>query len=274
MSQCSQCNSIDNLYICCEHNLCKVCITQITHSTFSQDPYLKVKCPLCAEPIPLEILKKVFGGPENFQVLHNGYEKFDCALCYSEKRINESTYTFCDHLYCTDCLILHITNCIDLILFEDSIICPECPSIIEDEIILKLVGKSLFTSYQNIKKAKQNFSNSIDFIFRLCPSCNRFIECEEGASKYKCLKCNIELCFRCKLPVHEGFCEVVGLEEDRKKLERNEELVINEKYVNCPICNSAILLEGGCNAMKCPWGGCKNTIFCVLCRKVLDVIGI
>ena len=272
MSQCSQCDSTNNLYFCCKHHFCKICLTQLTHSTFRQDPYLQVKCPLCTEPIPIETLVKVFEGHGNFQTLHNGYEKFDCSLCLTEKRINESTYTFCDHLYCTDCLALYITNCIDLILFEDSICCPECPSMIEDEIILTLVGKSLFNSYTNIKKAKQDFTKSVKFILRLCPNCNRFVECEEGASKFECIKCNLELCFRCKLPVHEGNCEMVGLEEEKNKLKCIEEVEINAKYVNCPICNSAILLEGGCNAMKCPWGGCKNTIFCVLCRKVLDVL--
>jgi hypothetical protein len=247
------------------------CIKNITHSTLFQDPYLPINCPICQTNYPRELLILAFGGPASFSSIHNSYEKFDCELCLSEKRLKDSTYTFCEHLFCTDCLILYISTSIESILFEDSITCPACPTIIEDEIIFKIIPRSLFNSYKAIQKAKQNFLNDINPIYRSCPLCSRFTECEEGDLKYFCKWCKEEFCFQCKKSVHEGKCEPVGFEEDKKLLGSPEEFKVDGSFINCPICNGAILLEGGCNVMKCPWGKCRNTLFCVLCRQVLDV---
>jgi hypothetical protein len=76
----------------------------------------------------------------------------------------------------------------------------------------------------------------------------------------RCTKCFIsEFCVNCGKTSHGGACDIQPDESSREWIDQNTK--------PCPVCNSNVLKDGGCNHMSCTCGA----HFCWLCNEQYDI---
>ena len=269
--ECFLCQSPTTIISDCSHQYCDGCLKSLIFESLATDPYKAISCTECGFFMPKQSLYALFGGVYNYSAIQNGYEKFDCSLCYLEKLIKDSIYIGCEHLYCRSCVEMYVGEKVRTNEFEEGICCPECDNFIEDEILRVVLKKGEFEMYKKVLKAKINSVKVLPQVYRCCLFCHNFVIVESGITEYFCLRCQKNFCIRCKQAVHTGECEEVDFESDKIRASLTPDPDVPEDIAKCPICLNAVSLNRGCNALKCPWPCCKSTIFCILCNNVLDI---
>lgn len=271
MDICYKCQSQKSLLTGCLHQFCESCFKAFVFESLLINPYTPISCPECGIIVPKPSLYSLFGGIENYSKIHNGYEKFDCVLCYQEKLIKDSIFIGCEHLYCKECVQMYISEKVRINDFEDGISCPECSQFIEDDVLAQVLSLEEFKMYKKILKAKASLVKNKPQVYRWCMVCDRCVIIKLDSPEFYCRTCQVSFCARCKQAVHTGECDLVDFETDQIKVSELTKSEVPEDIFKCPICLNAVFLDKGCKAIKCPWPACKNTIFCVLCGEILDI---
>ena len=115
---------------------------------------------------------------------------------------------------------------------------------------------------------------------KTCPRCcliteyklPRKLRLKENDVKVKCTSCDLEWCFKCHAPWHEGLsCKAfrTGDKQFHKWTEGRNQTIPNCQ--KCPLCRVFIEPSTGCNHMTCRRCG---TEFCYLCGEMfVPIIG-
>ena len=273
MEACFMCQSPVSVSVSsgCSHQYCDGCFKSLTLESLANDPYKIISCPECGISMPKQSLYTLFGGVNNYSAIHNGFEKFDCSLCYLEKLIKDSIYIGCEHLYCRTCVNMYVGEKARTNDFEEGISCPECDHFIEDEVLREVLTRSEFEMFKKVLKAKNSSVKVVPQVYRWCLFCDKCVIADSDSTEYFCIRCQKNFCIRCKEIVHASECRAVDFDSDKIRASFKPDTVVPEDIAKCPICLNAVSLNKGCNALRCPWPCCKSTIFCVLCNNVLDI---
>ena len=183
----------------------------------------------------------------------------ECLIC-KEEVVNFSPLFGCKHVFCYRCsfeyLKLRIVECKVV-----SMSCPlyNCPYIITDDEVLKVVGPELYDKY---KLFNRNSQLSLNPNLRFCPKA----DCQGydigGSKKHKlqCNVCSLEFCYYCNEIWHFGITCKNSQDIKFDQWSAHHDV----KY--CPNCKRRIEKAGGCPSMECPV--CKAH-WCWYCGKDL-----
>ena len=154
------------------------------------------------------------------------------------------------------------------------ITCPntECDKALTDQEILLLIGQNaaLKNKYDRFRLDYVKEGNK-----KTCPRCclitehklPRKFRLKESDVKLKCTSCDLEWCFKCHAPWHEGMtCKAFKTGEKQfhhwTKERRSDKIPNCQK---CPLCRVYIERSAGCNRMTCKRCGSE---FCYLCGEM------
>ncbi|KAL4473891.1 hypothetical protein ABPG74_022755 [Tetrahymena malaccensis] len=176
--------------------------------------------------------------------------------CLSYQRDYFYTLDSCNHLFCKNCILKYLENCINTSQVL-KIKCPDenCKVEFTDQILQKILDTKTFQKYQKFKELK--IINS-DPTLKWCnrPGCSFYCKINLNSPMITC-KCGHQMCFQCGNNWHEGkTCDEVIQEEFQGAI---------QKYVIsfCPTCKSKVQKASGCNRIFCPI--CSQS-FCWICR--------
>ncbi|EAR90232.2 Ibr domain protein (macronuclear) [Tetrahymena thermophila SB210] len=176
--------------------------------------------------------------------------------CLSYQREYFYTLDSCNHLFCKNCIIQYLENCINTSQVL-KIKCPDenCKVEFTDQILQKILDTKTFQKYLKFKELK--IINS-DPTLKWCnrTGCTFYCKINLNDPKIIC-KCGHQMCFQCGNNWHEGkTCDEVIQEEFQGAI---------QKYVIsfCPTCKSKVQKASGCNRIYCPI--CSQS-FCWICR--------
>ena len=204
----------------------------------------------------------------------------ECEICLEAQNcIQLSREEECAHRFCRDCLKEYLKqSAVDLNALSQGILtCPgtDCPVQIPDYVVQVLTGKKILERLHNSQLKLAAKKNKTLFIC-LTPSCDNVMDIGEACSpKVFCNSCRQTSCSQCLVtPFHEGWsCKVYqtaltkdgsqAMFEAFKKREAH-------KIKNCPVCNTEIYKEMGCNLMHC--SSCQEA-FCWECLQVITGSG-
>ena len=226
------------------------------------------------EPIPPEPVTGEFEGLTTVPPPPSNQSQ--CIVCFDESAIATSR-PCCSKLVCTDCMVqivrLSVTEGIVHIKCPN----PECDKALTDKEIVQLIGYDA-----DLKRKYDRFR--LDYVKdgnkKACPRCclitehklPRKFRLKESDVKLKCTSCDLEWCFKCHAPWHEGLtCKAfrTGDKQFHQWTEGRVRSVPNCQ--KCPICRVYIERSDGCNHMTCRRCG---TEFCYLCGEMfVPIIG-
>jgi len=81
-------------------------------------------------------------------LLSKNYQEFECVICSESHSISDSESFGCEHLFCTECLIEHLSHLINDGRL-DSLKCPQpnCDSVASENLIKQLLPSSVINRY-------------------------------------------------------------------------------------------------------------------------------
>ncbi len=204
-------------------------------------------------------------------------ENTECGICMEATNcIQLSRDPKCKHRFCMECLKEYLRcSANDLnALSTGLLICPgtNCSEQIPDYIVQALAGKeTLKRLHASLLKLAANKNKSL--FACLNPSCDSVMDIEEAcSSKVACNSCNQTSCSQCLVtPFHEGWsCQMykTALTSQGAQAMFDAEKKRNpQNFKNCPICNTDIYKDKGCNLMHC--SNCQEK-FCWECIQVIS----
>lgn len=276
---CCMCQKEDIITLKCLHNYCNGCLLKLTKLRLEENPDQPVKCEKCQINIDKEVLYNLFGGVDNYTYYIADQQKFDCPLCFSQKKSSNFLFLPCNHMFCISCFKEYFFYKFESCEFEiEGILCPECSETLSENFIEYNFTSEVLKKYKEILNKKRKFVKFKERIFRWCKFCNSCNDFEDGETSITCVSCQKIFCVRCKNDPHPILnCDYIDEEKDIQRMivvqNRNDfiNLSVGEDIYKCPSCKNAIQKEKGCNFMRCPWDGCK-VIFCTLCNNILTVM--
>ena len=194
----------------------------------------------------------------------------ECTVCFGKSGVDPRPC--CSASVCRDCM----TQIVHLAVTEGvvHITCPntECDKALTDKEILLLIGHdtTLRNKYDRFRLDYVKDGNK-----KTCPRCclitehrlPRKFRLKESDVKLKCTSCDLEWCYKCHAPWHEGMtCRAfkTGNEQFHHwTKERRPDSIPNCQ--KCPLCRVYIERSTGCNHMTC--GRCGSE-FCYLCGEM------
>jgi hypothetical protein len=228
----------------CDHSFCRSCASSIEamHQQ-SKD------CPLCERRSArmssrVSLRRLVVNEP-----LHDSSRQ--CPICMNKIAIDNIRTLDCDHFYCTSCLTEHITWKIKENDLNEGLKCPQCPVVIEGNIVEDLITDELFFkfNYFSIKRMYNVIS---------CVMCkNEFVSGD--ARNVQCPGCKYQFCTECIEKAHKGNCKDWMIEKAVKELEET-----GEEVSQCPGCHHPYLKDEKCDHVKCINSKCLAE-FCFEC---------
>ena len=194
-----------------------------------------------------------------------------CIVCLDEA-VAVSKRPCCSKNVCKDCM----TQMVRLSVTEGKvhITCPntECEKLLTDAEIIQLIGQDsdLEHKYDRFKLDYVKDGNK-----KTCPRCclitehrlPRKFRLKESDVKLKCTSCDLEWCFKCHAPWHEGMtCKAFRTGDKQfKKYTKERQDRMTPNCQKCPLCRVYIERSSGCPHMTC--GRC-GTEFCYYCGDV------
>ena len=201
----------------------------------------------------------------------------ECIVC-----LTDSAQVFarpcCSKYVCKDCLrqIVRLSVTEGIVHIK----CPsqECDKALTDKEIVGLIGqdRNLLGKYDRFRLDYVKDGNK-----KTCPRCcliteyklPRKLRLKENDVKVKCTSCELDWCFKCHAPWHEGLSCKAFRTGDKQfhhwTKERKSDSIPNCQ--KCPLCRVFIERSTGCNHMTCRRCG---TEFCYLCGEMfIPVIG-
>eukprot|EP00731_Ephydatia_muelleri_P022786 Em0015g369a len=212
-----------------------------------------------------EVLKNAPSSDEN-----------QCIVCLSDS-FTITTRPCCSKRVCVDCMTA--MACLAVTEGKVHITCPntKCDKALTDREIVRFIGNDA-----DLKNRYDRFR--LDYVQdgnkKTCPRCclitehrlPRKFRLKESDVKLKCTSCDLEWCFKCHAPWHEGMtCKAfkTGEQQFHEWTEGRVRLVPNCQ--KCPICTVFIERSTGCNHMTCKRCG---TEFCYLCGEMfVPIVG-
>jgi hypothetical protein len=239
-------------HVYCIHRLRQMVVDQSNQTLGSS----KYRC-ACNSPIPLSLIEAVFTRAE-FDRIQSEAEKaiigafdveptFVCGICQERLQVGQGLTLDCNHRFCSPCLLEGLEVAISR-GEVGHLLCPMhlCSHPISETVMQAHIETALKAKL-DLYRLKQLKPATEDERVVICTSCNLayFVGTDETSQ----LSC--KLCAQ-PLPI---------LNADESKI---------EGFKRCPNCKEAVLKDGGCNFMKCPWPGC-GTCFCDLCSCQLTI---
>lgn len=203
---------------------------------------------------------------------------FKCFICSGNLNgLDKHYYKLdCKHIIHSNCFKNYVKNSIKN--KEIPILCPKCKKEINTDLIYKSLNSigdsNLVKQYEKlcfelyIKNADVT-NNGITYY--CCPTqgCNKYIPCKKNETKLSCPKCNKEYCINCFRPWHKDKnCEEFIIQNNNNDSKLNKEfydIIVNDKYKECPNCKALMIKEKGTNKISCVCGN----IFCYKCGKIM-----
>ena len=201
--------------------------------------------------------------------LHDGGVVGECIVCFDQSAVGASRQCCSKHV-CTACL----TEIIRLKVTEGivKIDCPnpECDRILTDNEIVTLIKRDvdLKNKYDRFRLDYTKDGNK-----KTCPRCCLITEyklpkkwrLKEHDVKVKCTSCDLDWCFKCHAPWHEGLsCKAfqTGEKEFEGYTKERQSDHMTPNCQRCPMCRVFIERTTGCPHMTCNRCG---TGFCYFC---------
>ena len=195
-----------------------------------------------------------------------------CIVCLDEA-VAVTNRPCCSKNVCKDCM----TQMVRLSVTEGKVLikCPntECDELLADKEIVQFIGQDsdLENKYDRFRLDYVKEGNK-----KTCPRCclitehklPRKFRLKESDVKLKCTSCDLEWCFKCHAPWHEGMtCKAfkTGEEQFHKYTKERQEDHLTPNCQKCPLCRIYIERSSGCPHMTC--GRC-GTDFCYFCGEV------
>eukprot|EP01101_Sappina_pedata_P007669 TRINITY_DN4099_c0_g1_i1.p1 TRINITY_DN4099_c0_g1~~TRINITY_DN4099_c0_g1_i1.p1 ORF type:complete len:324 (-),score=67.95 TRINITY_DN4099_c0_g1_i1:58-1008(-) len=216
-------------------------------------------------------LQEVSGSAKNGKA----EEIIECPICLEENPQGHIQLESCCHIYCSECIRMHITTKMDDFQV-DSIQCPDtkCQQAITEEQLKDILGPTLFErlEYLNSKKAE---STSSGIIWCANPKgCQASLTISElnpaGSDTFTCSECSYEFCPRCRLESHHliscvqnslniknkikkrrGIFRSKKIEYTQEELDLLTSQYLNRHVKNCPNCGVETMRDSGCPNIKC-----------------------
>lgn len=204
-------------------------------------------------------------------------EQQTCVICLTETKCLKLNDQPCDHLYCQECLKQYIEiAATDINLLQKGYLtCPGvgCSTIIPEQVCEYLTCSELMRKLNdNLLKLMAQKNKNLSLC--LNPKCDNVLDISGGVcgGKMVCNRCERASCIECRVfPFHEGWsCQMYktaltshGAEAMFKTFKQTH----SHRYRPCPVCNTDIYKDLGCNHMHC--SHCNNK-FCWSCMKVIS----
>ena len=199
----------------------------------------------------------------------------ECIVCL-EKSVAATSRPCCSKCVCTDCMVqivrLSVTEGIVHIKCPN----PECDKALTDQEIVQLIGQdaNLKSKYDRFRLDHVKDGNK-----KACPRCclitehklPRKFRLKENDVKLKCTSCDLEWCFKCHAPWHEGLtCKAfrTGEKEFEQYTKERQSDRITPNCQKCPLCRIYIERNEGCPHMTCNRCG---TGFCYYCGEAFVI---
>ena len=192
-----------------------------------------------------------------------------CQICYTnviadKNEVNspETTISFsCEHQFCKDCVVEQFKSLIkDAKIDKITCLDFDCRKPINEDAIRNVLADQpdYLEKYERFKKAKEL---EADPLVRYCPKagCSEYMKADSNETeKLQCLSCKTWVCFRCRDVWHEDVsCKEAMNSQLKGWAEENKDNVSM-----CPMCNTRIEKNKGCNHMTCAF--CEYE-FCWAC---------
>ena len=197
-------------------------------------------------------------------------EKNDnCNICLQE--IKEKFTLTCGDFFCRECIRNMIIEGIQKISNLDTLDCPTCNELLEENIIKKLLSVDEFQKYQKLITKIQGLKNK-DHIPCPYPDCPGWAEDNHNDINIVTCQYDHNFCKKCQKIIDKEEvrnnskhkCYKNMTEDELKTMEFFKQ---NKFFRKCPNCQSMVVREEvGCNKMTCTniWCGYE---FCWICNK-------
>ncbi|KAF9616146.1 hypothetical protein IFM89_028612 [Coptis chinensis] len=180
---------------------------------------------------------------------------FTCEICIEPVSINKrfkSNKKCFHHSYCVDCMEKYIEAKIEDYDMS-KIKCPglECDEFLDPHSCHSFLSIGVFERWCDVLCE----STLLQCETAYCPytDCSALIlnECGGKVRKTKCPNCKKLLCFECKVPWHAGYsCNETGEMRDANDVLLGQ-LMEEQKWKRCPVCNHGVELSSGCKVVRC-----------------------
>jgi hypothetical protein len=182
LPKCYLCKSNEDLIqlecsdLICASDLRKESLRQTNNTLFGS-----VACPACGKSMNNSFINQAFGGEEKvFRIQNEAIRKaeqdllpkgevlclstFNCEICFETFKRDQGITLECDHVFCQDCLKLHIENLISQSqVSENEMVCPSCQKpVINPYIIEAYVAPEMYERY--IKLNIMGIKNQFEYI--------------------------------------------------------------------------------------------------------------
>ncbi|CAE8642706.1 unnamed protein product [Polarella glacialis] len=203
-------------------------------------------------------------------------EHFTCQICFMDQKLDEGVNLDCGHITCNECFGAYIEVKIrEKCVTVQEMVCPMpkcfCP-ITEHQVMGSVQGTPLLDRFLDTRAELYRPDNPIEKHCR-CP-CGEAIIVESARSEgfIKCPTCKEEVCYKCQ-ERHAGVpCAEFWQwrKENDKAQQAFEELMSEQGWKSCPVCQAPTEKSFGCNYMTCASATCRGcTHFCYICGDKL-----
>jgi len=140
-------------------------------------------------------------------------DEIECPVCYdtliskTEETIEKVPYVLlCGHVYCKECLKMHIKYCVDN--FKFPIICPKCGECLSlkeiQDILDRTDGEMIYEKLIKNAIVLQLRQNPEKYV--LCPKCESVVKYVDDIEKrvVHCNNCHKDYCMLCRAEEHVG----------------------------------------------------------------------
>ena len=201
--------------------------------------------------------------------------QFTCSICFSQKDVFYRK-PCCTRLVCKDCMLQIIRTKVNDGIVHIPCPNPECNEVLNDQEVVVAIGEDaeMRDKYDRFALDARKGGSK-----KTCPRCGfitehklpRKFRLKEEDVKLRCTSCDLEWCFKCHAPWHEGAtCKAFRTGEKHfrewtKGLRENGDA----NCQRCPMCRVYIQRTTGCDHMTC--NRC-DTEFCYKCGGLyLDI---
>jgi hypothetical protein len=280
---CQNCKSPGLTDIGCSCSFCKHCLVRHIKKSVLKAPLREITCEFCNKTLPKSLIYDLFQSKAVFIKFQEDSllaPRFNCQICLEEFLVEGSITLDCDHRFCESCFKAYLISIFNAGNVDiQKIKCPECPKLIEYSIIQAAIAGSVIEANElrMIRKLSKYGENEV---LKICYNCNYMAYIDKKLKKFKCPNCNLAYCPNCNKRHKRGnkcdtqnkiltISDVKTAEMNKKGLGEMENTVV----CKCPKCGEAVIKEGGCNFIACPWPKCANEVFfCAICQQLLKVL--
>ena len=280
---CSNCNLRKNadrplVNLPCFHSICPACmkkrINVALHNDADETLLKDTSCPICDEPIPIDIIDKLLGEQELKKAINNN--GITCSICDSKHMKKDLYKLSCGHFSHFRCIKGFLMDKINKGNVQSENLCcliDGCNKPLHSFEIIDLINHEPITNTEGELKEKL-FNFRLKFSeaangekIRLCSKCGypQIIDLEEEVLTCPRMDCGVSACPECSSPPHPGISCTENLAKNNTRDIMNQ-MMIQRGLKYCPSCGGVMFKEKGCNFVWCDSSKCKKkNKFCNNC---------